>query len=572
MTITVNVPENLESVFSAAEKTVSDFFNKKQFHPESGSIEISGDRYIMLRGASVSVEFFQLCRTLFGKDNEVEADLFASNFLYELAHAIGKSDAKKFHQKMNLNDPVAKLSAGPIVFSHTGWAFVELNDESLPSPDNDYFLAYTHPFSFENDAWKESGLSPHAPVCVMSAGYSSGWCEESFGVPLEARELTCCAMGDEKCQFVMAPPDQIENKIIMFLADHPEVDGTNSINRKLDIDSLNEAQIGQKPGFTDLMHQHLFAYARNLEATKKILNYKVGALLESEEKFRSVFEQAAMGIARVAPDGSFLEVNNKLCEIVGYTRDELVLLTFQDITHPDDLEIDLGYVRQMLAGVISTYTLEKRYIRKGGEVVWINLTVSLTRNDDGSPKYFVVTIEEISSRKQVEADLNFQLSHDKLTGLASRGITMSTIDKEIERAQRYKRPLSVLMIDIDHFKRVNDEFGHQRGDEVLHELGKVLMASIRGCDLAGRYGGEEFLIILPELAQKAAALLAERILRNVSAHQIKLGKKTISITVSIGVASLSGENETAEALITFADEAMYAAKKAGRNQVKLSVE
>jgi len=566
------VPENLEPIFAAAEKTVSDFFSDKQFHPESGSIEIAGDRYIMLRGASVSVEFFQLCRTLFGKDNEIEADLFTSNFLYELAHAIGKSDAKQFHKKMNLNDPMEKVSAGPVIFSHTGWAFVDFNEESLPSADNDYFVAYTHPYSFESDAWKHSALTPHAPVCVMSAGYSSGWCEESLGFPLEARELSCCAMGDEKCQFVMAPPDLIENKIIMFMAGHPEIDGIDALNRKLDIDKLNEAQLGQKSGFTDLIHQHLFAYARNLEATKKILNHKIKELLESEEKFRSVFEQAAMGIARVAPDGSFLEVNNKLCEIVGYSKDELVLLTFQDITHPDDLEIDLGYVRQMLAGMISTYTLEKRYIRKNGEVIWINLTGSLTKNEDGSPKYFVATIEEISTRKQIEEDLKFQLSHDILTGLASRDVTMNTIDKETERAQRYKRPLSVLMIDIDHFKKVNDEFGHQRGDEVLKELGKVLMVSIRGCDLAGRYGGEEFLIVLPELPQKAAALLAERILKNVSARQIKLGEKTISITVSIGVASLSGKDEDAESLIASADEAMYAAKKAGRNQVKLSAE
>ena len=568
---TVTVPENLEPLFAAAEKTVSEYFKKKQFHPEHGSIEIFGDRYIMLRGASISVEFFQLCRTLFGKDNETEADLFASNFLYELAHAIGKSDAQKFHQKMNLNDPVSKLSAGPIHFSHTGWAFVDIDEESTPSPDSDYFLAYTHPYSFENDAWKSSSLTPHMPVCVMNAGYSSGWCEESFGIPLEARELSCCAMGEEKCQFVMAPPDHLENKITMFLANHPEIKGANAINRKLDIVALNETQLGQKPGFTDLIHQHLFAYARNLESTKKILNYKVEELLENEEKFRSVFQQAAMGIARVSPDGSFLEVNSKLCEICGYTADELVHLSFQDITYPEDLETDLEYVNQMLAGEISTYSLEKRYIQKSGGIIWVNLTVSLTKNEDGTPKYFVSIIEDIASRKQIEEKLNFQLGHDALTLLSSRDITIKTVDTELARAQRYQRPLSVLMIDIDHFKRVNDVYGHQYGDEVLKEIGKVLMASVRACDLAGRYGGEEFLIVLPELSQKDGALLAERILKNVSARKIRLGGKTISVTVSIGVASLSGKHETTDLLIASADEAMYAAKKAGRNKVKLAV-
>ena len=264
----------MEAVFTEAEKIVSGYFGQKQFEPENGLIEIFGDRYILLRGASISVEFFQLCRSLFGADHEIEADLFASNFLYELAHAIGKSDAKRFHQKMNLTDPISKLSAGPVHFSHTGWAFVDIDKESSPTSDSDYFLAYTHPYSFENDAWANASLTAHNPVCVMNAGYSSGWCEESFGMPLEARELSCCAAGDDKCRFVMAPPDRIEQRIIMYLASHPEVDAKNVLNRKLDIDELNRSQLGQKPGFGDLISEHLFTYARNLEVTKKILTVK----------------------------------------------------------------------------------------------------------------------------------------------------------------------------------------------------------------------------------------------------------------------------------------------------------
>lgn len=101
------------------------------------------------------------------------------------------------------------------------------------------------------------------------------------------------------------------------------------------------------------------------------------ALRESEERFRATFEQAAVGIAHVDPYGWFLRVNQKLCDIVGYTREELLELTFQDITYPDDLDADLEYVRQLLAGEIQTYSMEKRYFRKDGSVVWINLTVSL---------------------------------------------------------------------------------------------------------------------------------------------------------------------------------------------------
>jgi PAS domain S-box-containing protein len=134
------------------------------------------------------------------------------------------------------------------------------------------------------------------------------------------------------------------------------------------------------------------------------------ALQESEERFRATFEQAAVGIAHVSPQGQWLRVNQKLCEIVGYTSDELLTLTFQEITHPDDLDADLTYVRQLLANEIQTYSMEKRYIHKRGETVWIELTVSLVRSgiqspdELGTPQYFIAVIEEIGDRKQAETE------------------------------------------------------------------------------------------------------------------------------------------------------------------------
>lgn len=125
----------------------------------------------------------------------------------------------------------------------------------------------------------------------------------------------------------------------------------------------------------------------------------------SEQRFRATFEQAAVGIALLAPDGRWLKTNQRLCDIVGYPHEELLTRTFQDITHPDDLDVDLGYVRQMLAGEIETYTIEKRYLRKGGEIVWVNLTVALVRHADGRPDYFISVVEDIQQRKTVEAAL-----------------------------------------------------------------------------------------------------------------------------------------------------------------------
>ncbi len=138
------------------------------------------------------------------------------------------------------------------------------------------------------------------------------------------------------------------------------------------------------------------------------------ALLASEERFRATFNSAAVGIAHAAVDGKWLLVNQKLCDIVGYTHSELLEKTFQDITHLDDLDADIEYHRRILAAEIQTYSMEKRYIRFDASLVWINLTVSLVRESSGEPKYFISVVEDISERKQAEAalhQLNANLDH-----------------------------------------------------------------------------------------------------------------------------------------------------------------
>ncbi|HEX2728624.1 MAG TPA: PAS domain S-box protein, partial [Rubrobacteraceae bacterium] len=126
------------------------------------------------------------------------------------------------------------------------------------------------------------------------------------------------------------------------------------------------------------------------------------ALRESEERFRATFEQVAVGMAHVDLTGRWLHVNEKLLQIVGYEREELLGLTFQDITHPDDLDADLDHLRRLLAGEIDTYSMEKRYFRKDGSVVWIELTVSLVKDPSGQPGYFISVIEDIAGRKRSE--------------------------------------------------------------------------------------------------------------------------------------------------------------------------
>jgi PAS domain S-box-containing protein len=150
-------------------------------------------------------------------------------------------------------------------------------------------------------------------------------------------------------------------------------------------------------------------------------------LVESEERFRGAFEFAAFGMALVAPDGRWLRVNPSLCGIVGYTPEELLATTFQAITHPEDLDKDVQFVNRMLEGSISHYQLEKRYFHKNGHLVWILLSVSLVRNGDGSPLYFVSQIQDISARKEaevrlIESELRYRIITDLVPGFVYEGI------------------------------------------------------------------------------------------------------------------------------------------------------
>src|ERR1700730_8806370 len=150
-------------------------------------------------------------------------------------------------------------------------------------------------------------------------------------------------------------------------------------------------------------------------------------LVESEERFRGAFEFAAIGMALVAPDGRWLRVNPSLCRIVGYSPEELLATTFQAITHPEDLGKDVDFVHRMLEGSISYYQLEKRYFHKNGHLVWILLSVSLVRDGNGSPLYFVSQIQDISARKEaevrlIESELRYRIITDLVPGFVYEGI------------------------------------------------------------------------------------------------------------------------------------------------------
>lgn len=210
-TKSVHVPAEIEDFFLAIERKVASYFHDIHFDPISGEITVHGERYVLFRSASVSIDFIDFIKERYSDRTEEEAISIGNNFLFDNAKVIGKKDAIAFHKKLHLHDPLEKLSAGPVHFAFTGWANVEIFPESNPVPDDTYFLKFQHHNSFEAQAWVKAKKKSKIPVCTMNCGYSAGWCEESFGIPLTTVEITCEAMGDDKCTFIMAPTDKIDD-------------------------------------------------------------------------------------------------------------------------------------------------------------------------------------------------------------------------------------------------------------------------------------------------------------------------------------------------------------------------
>jgi len=464
------------------------------------------------------------------------------------------------------------------------------------------------------------------------------------------------------------------------------------------------------------------------------------SLRESESRFRAIFEKAAVGVAEIEiGTGRFLTVNRWFCELVGRTEEELLATNFQAITHPDDLHRHEAKMALLVAGKIGSYELEKRYIRKDGAIIWVNLTSSPLWKPEEAPTRNLIVVQDVTERRRIQeenelrarqltvlhetsveltAELNqnalFQsiaqhaldliggtycncylfrpeldllervafagqalfssgttrrrgegfvghvwttgapllvddyhawtgrnreydpypsralagapihwgeeflgvlsvmafLPHrftkadvevlkmfatqaaiairnarlygmveqlavtDELTSLFNRRGFFQLGEREFERALRFNRPLAALMIDIDHFKRVNDAHGHSAGDQVLRALADCVRLNTRGIDVAGRYGGEEFVLLLPETPLPEAVQIAERLRQSIADPSVPIRPANgdfppvkIQITVSIGVAvALPGIPNLAD-LLAQADQAMYRGKDSGRNRV-----
>lgn len=304
--------------------------------------------------------------------------------------------------------------------------------------------------------------------------------------------------------------------------------------------------------------------AEQAERHAETLQTQSKALKESEERFRSAFTYAPIGIALVAPSGQWLKVNKSLCEFLGYSEEELLTRDFQSITHTEDLGVTLVNLHKLLVGQVSSCQAEQRYIHKDGREVWVHWSAS-TASDSASEKpNLIFQIQDITDRKLVEGKLQHEAAHDTLTGLPNRAMFTKRLEQALMNARdNANHYVSVLFIDLDRFKVVNDSLGHLIGDQLLVAIAKSLRECVRPFDLVARLGGDEFTILIEGAKESEVLNIAERIKeRFVTAFNIN-GNEIYS-SASIGILHSSANHNRPEEIMRDADIAMYQAKRSGR--------
>jgi diguanylate cyclase (GGDEF)-like protein/PAS domain S-box-containing protein len=289
-----------------------------------------------------------------------------------------------------------------------------------------------------------------------------------------------------------------------------------------------------------------------------------------QQRFETAFSDAPIGMTLVALDGRFLKVNRALCELTGYGEDELQELTFQDITHREDLDADLAHAAECIDGKRDSYQMEKRYFTKQGTVIWILLSVSIVRDEAARPLYFISQIQDITDRKRMEQHLHRLADQDSLTGLWNRRRFEEELVRQIGRCVRYAERATLIYIDLDDFKQVNDSLGHKVGDDLLRTIGARLTQRIRLSDSCARLGGDEFAVILAGVTPQHAEAIAADFVALIRESTLPVAGETVSCTGSVGVVNLDADTTSDQDVLVAADIAMYDAKGAGGDRASVS--
>lgn len=268
-------------------------------------------------------------------------------------------------------------------------------------------------------------------------------------------------------------------------------------------------------------------------------------------------------------DGRYTYVNELVCQLFGLPREEILGHDDHDFFDLSDVSDLQRYDRRVLDLGEAIECEERNVIRQTGEVRYFNTVKTPVRNVDGTIVGMCGISTDVTEKKKLEMELERQAHIDFLTNLNNRRHFIALAEHELSRALRYQHPVCLLMLDVDHFKNVNDTYGHKQGDRVLTVLAQTCVDTLRDSDIAGRLGGEEFAFLLPETGREQGLEVAERLRKVLAATAVATddGGESVHFTVSIGMCLLCSDSNTVDALLNCADKALYQAKESGRNRV-----
>jgi diguanylate cyclase (GGDEF)-like protein/PAS domain S-box-containing protein len=290
---------------------------------------------------------------------------------------------------------------------------------------------------------------------------------------------------------------------------------------------------------------------------------------ESSLRFNRILDNLFAYVALLDTNGVVQEVNKAPLDRAGYRREDVVGQYFYDApwwNYNDQVQKQL--IIAMNAAKLGKSSRYDVVVKMGGDLVPIDFQITPVHDESGSIVGLLPTAVDITERKHLEVELKRQAHLDYLTGLPNRRSFMDQGEVELSRTLRYDSAFSILMLDIDHFKQINDTHGHQAGDVVLKSLAMTFQEVLRNIDIVGRLGGEEFAAVLPETGIEKATEVAERLREVISGGEVTLPEGIkIHFTVSIGIAALIDHSSTIDMLLNEADKALYRAKQSGRNKV-----
>jgi diguanylate cyclase (GGDEF)-like protein/PAS domain S-box-containing protein len=281
-----------------------------------------------------------------------------------------------------------------------------------------------------------------------------------------------------------------------------------------------------------------------------------------EDDRQKIFDVSLDMLSVIGFDGFFKELNPAWARTLGWSIEELKEKSWLDLVIPEDQKSSIAMAKRLFQGK-SVIGFENRCSCKNGSYKWL----SWSSYPDIKQQQFFSAVRDSTDRKRMEEELLQLATTDPLTGASNRRHFIEQATKELKRSCRYGSLMAVIMLDIDHFKRINDTYGHNIGDEALKRLVDCCHQELRTADIFGRFGGEEFAAVLVGTDEKTTLTTCKRLIEQIAKLQIRTPQKTVNMTVSIGFTMRSANDISIDSLLKRADDALYKAKNSGRNQI-----